>query len=651
MTNCVKQFFFILLSFWALSILVAHNGHAAPQNTLPKGFFSPPSSAPDSEEEEEELEQDTPSAIDEESLNKDGRLEDEQAPFADDADARRESEADADSEEGETSEADADSEAGEADADSEDGEADANNEASETSEAGEADADENVALPPLNSLFDESLILPTITGLLSNPTPFDENMWLSSDMENVRKLFTIWQVNIKNRPVAELARRFLLARAFPPGEMDGFEFLKLRMDKLYALGDIASLEKFFFQYPILNSRPEFARLYQQMVFVRDIQDSYGVGEACALWQLHPQSVEDRLLPLKTQQIDVLCLGLSGQTGKALTFAENLSEQGEVPREFFPLLAVAFRKDNLSDPSSAKSSYLTPSQITAPLWALYKIIEKYPTSLSIKNIEPALLSSMARDPDLVYGLRVATAQYAFLRGLLSPRFLQSFYIDISAQGDETGFYIPLRRDHQANVKALTREIRRISNVLATAPTRSAYMAVLYSWSRKIASLHTESGYRRSDGLRAALLLNEDDRLKIWLKGLNLNDEPLAMQAMQFILSGANRSAHRGIAPETIERWRENIETLVDIIAAEFFDESSFGLPDADDTDEGQAIIEAAEAQAPAQVILHILVGMDNPALNRNPSFLRAVIQGLIAIGLKREAWQIAIDGFLTEAWGA
>ena len=503
-------------------------------------------------------------------------------------------------------------------------------------------------------LLARDLLLPPITGLIDNKRGLGEDIWLEGDIAVIEQLLADWQVNIDRRPVAQLARRFLLTEARTPPTMDNYRFMMLRLEKLYQLGDLKSMRRLFDLYPALTSQTEFLLLYQKMILAQYALSGNAVGEGCALWRvIQPRLVqansddgaEAPLAPLALQ-MRALCLGIAGQSGRALAQAERLSDSGQAPRAFFPLLARALDRSRASTNAPA---YLMPDKISNILWALYKSIKKRPRAISIKHIDAALLPMIAQDRSLPYGWRLAAAQRAMQRAIVSPRFLQQFYQRAETPPDANAFRPPLRR---ARSKSTHRaQVQRIANILAAAPTRSAFMASLYSWARDIAFLNPQSGHRRVDGLRAALLLNNAELINTWLGGGESADTPSALRAMMLILEHAKRSVHRGVSPQAVRRWQVNTDLLIKMIGAEFFDIAASALPDADDTEEGDAIIEAAAQNAQAEVILRVLVGMDNPALARSPAFLRAVIQGLNRVGLKHEAWQIAVDSFLLEAWGA
>ncbi len=501
-------------------------------------------------------------------------------------------------------------------------------------------------------LLEKGLLLPSKTGLLYGRAGLGEDIWLEGDSEAIIALMSAWRVRFRSRPVVDLARRLLLTHASVPSDIDPFDFMKLRLTKIYQMGDVSSLEKFFINFPVLALDRNFSRLHEQKAFARGIRNGRAVSEGCALWLANrrsPRQSEEALLPLEPidQQIAALCLGFSGQTGRGLSLAEDLSDSGRAPREFFALLTAALTANKRVRHDDSMSSP-APREINSVMWSLYKIVKKQPRYIYLDQIEPVLLPLLARDESLPYSWRLAAAQRAMLHGLMSPRFLQSFYRSSRRERDGR----PLRRRSESDrSQEIDRgQVRKISNILANAPNRTAYIASLHSWARDIAFLNLRSGYRRLDGLRASLLLNNEARMKVWLGSLGDQSLSLPMRSILAVLEGSKSSSHRGIAPQAITRWQQRTDMIVKVIGKEFFNIDASDIPDVDDTKEGEALIKAVEKKVRAEIVLGTLVGMDNVALARSPSFLRAVIRSLSAIGLRNEAWRIAIDVFLIEAWG-
>ena len=497
------------------------------------------------------------------------------------------------------------------------------------------------------SLLDEMLLLPQTTGLLYGSVGLGENIWLESDEEVLQELLKNWQVVPRMRPAALLARRLLLTQALTPtgaDSVDRYQFLAIRLEKLYQLGDLLSVERLFNLYPVLTSRPTFNLLYQKLVFSKYANSARAARDGCALWraarsgQAAQDESQDEAISL---QIEALCLTILGQTGLGLSKAERLSDLAQAPREFFPLLARA-----AGGSTAQEKEIATPAKINNLLWTLYKANKIRPRAIAINSIESALVPIMARDRSLPHGWRLALTQKGILGGIIAPHHLQAFY---KRRQNELDDFVPpptFNRSLQKNKAAIS----RISNILSNAPTRVAYMASLYAWGRDIANLRPSAGYRRIDGLAAALLLNDKENLTAWLGQAKQAEQPLPIQAMKAVMQDRMRRAHRGVSPQAVQRWREKVNLLINIAGAEFFAQSTSGLPDSDDTQEGDAIIEAADDKKRTEVLLRVLTGLDNPALAREPSFLRAVVQGLRAVGLSQDAWQIMIDSFLTESWG-
>ena len=506
-------------------------------------------------------------------------------------------------------------------------------------------------------LIEKALLLPPKTGLLYGSEGLGEDIWLEGETETLITLLTSWRARLWSRPVADLARRLLLSHASAPSNIDPFDFMKLRLTKIYQMGDVRSLEKFFISFPVLALDRNFSRLHEQKAFVEGIRSSRAASEACALWKANrqrPPPPEDEVrAPLEPveQQIAALCLGVSGQPGRGLSLAESLSDSGRAPRQFFPLLTTALASSKRGARANAVR-LSDPREVNAVMWSLYKLTKKQPRYLYFDQIEPALLPLLARDESLSYNWRLAAAQRALLHGLMPPRVLQNFYRSADGRKPRATRLPPARGDEIARSSNADRaQVQKISNILATAPNRTAYIASLHSWARDIAFLSLRSGYRRIDGLRASLLLNDRARMKVWLGSLGDPQQPVAMRSILATLQGAQRASHRGIGPEAIKLWQARTNLIVKVIGREFFNIEASGIPALDDTKEGEALLEAVEKKARAEVILRVLVGMDNAALGRSPSFLRATIRALNAIGLKNEAWRIAVDVFLIEAWGA
>lgn len=499
-------------------------------------------------------------------------------------------------------------------------------------------------------LLNQTELLPAMTGLLYRSSGLGDDVWLSGDSELTQRLLAEWKVQPNSWPVAELARRLLLTQAQPSAGMDSYDFLLVRLNKLYALGDLDSIHRFFALYPVLAARKEFRLLYQKVVFAQYSNSASGIRNGCALWQASRDKDDNAPAESLALQIEALCLAISGQSGLGLAKAERLSDSDQAPREFFPLLVSALGKEEREGNPPAYSS----SDINAILWALYKANNTRPRSVVIKNIDPALLPIMAEDKTLPHGWRLAFTQLSVLRGTVPARKLQFFYEQKNNAANELAPPLKFTRTGTENKV----EAQRITNILSTASTRASYMALLYAWGRDIANLPLSltgtlggfRGYRSIDGLGASLLFNQNEGLLAWLGTQGDKSQPAAIRAMVAIMQGKSRLKQRGVSRGSLERWQQRMEQLIKITGAEFFDQSESGLPDGDETAEGDKIIDAAEDNLRTEVLLRVLSGLDNPALARDPSFLRAAVKGLKAIGLKKDAWRIMIDSFLIDAWG-
>jgi hypothetical protein len=210
-------------------------------------------------------------------------------------------------------------------------------------------------------------------------------------------------------------RRLLLTRAAAPvGQSAGPSLLFLRINALYALGDLQSARALLAGAPIGPIDEALLRIEVEGRFFR--HDTAG---ACGLVRGAAQEFKD----VYWQQATAYCLALAGRTAEAALMSDILAERSDtVHPSFFAAMdrlsgAQPPTVASLENPPALYLSMMRAASLPLPADAVVKA-------------PPAALNAIAQSPNADLELRLAAAESAAAAGVLSGKLLNEIYGAVS-----------------------------------------------------------------------------------------------------------------------------------------------------------------------------------------------------------------------------
>jgi hypothetical protein len=249
---------------------------------------------------------------------------------------------------------------------------------------------------------------------------FAVNMWEGTDRALVAKLLPLLPGRMSSPVMRQLTRRLLLTRALAPqGEVDGDSLLALRVQRLFAMGDLAAVHGLLQNAPAQLVEESLTRTAVESLF-------FGNDNAGACKQV--RSSVQMFQGSYWQQAIAFCLALGGQHARAALVADILAErEGAADEAFFTAMdALAGGRDAvveaLPDPMALRISMMRAANL------------KLPNDVATSG-KPPILRAVAISPNAELDLRLDAAERAEALGALSPAELREIYASVPFEKPE------------------------------------------------------------------------------------------------------------------------------------------------------------------------------------------------------------------------
>lgn len=237
------------------------------------------------------------------------------------------------------------------------------------------------------------------------------DMWGGADRNYVGRIVALLPRNVSSPTMRDLMRRLLLTRAMaPPRTAPGPGLLPLRIDALFALGDLEAAMSLIARAPIAPLDEHLLRTEVESRFFR--QDTTG---ACGQVRSAAQDYKDAYW----QQAMAYCLALAGKTAEAALLSDILAERSSsVHPAFFAAM------DRLSGgPPPEVESLPAPSALYLSMMRAASLA--LPNDVS-ERASSSVQKAVALSPNAALELRLAAAEMAAVRGILSGKTLAEIY---------------------------------------------------------------------------------------------------------------------------------------------------------------------------------------------------------------------------------
>lgn len=237
------------------------------------------------------------------------------------------------------------------------------------------------------------------------------DMWGAADRNYIGRIIALLPRNVRSPTMRDLLRRLLLTRAMaPPRKAPGPGLLPLRIDALFALGDLESALSLISRAPIAPLDEHLLRTEVESRFFR--QDTTG---ACGQVRSAAQDYKDAYW----QQAMAYCLALAGKTAEAALLSDILAERSSaVHPAFFAAM------DRLSGgPPPEIESLPAPSALYLSMMRTASLA--LPDDVS-DRASASVQNAVALSPNATLELRLAAAERAAERGILSGKTLIEIY---------------------------------------------------------------------------------------------------------------------------------------------------------------------------------------------------------------------------------
>lgn len=273
---------------------------------------------------------------------------------------------------------------------------------------------------------------------------FGLNMWQGTRRSLVEKLLPKLPVESSSRTMRDLMRRLLLSASKAPGSVilldnqlasaqpgaapqtpplsahpagakteEMGKLLAMRIERLFAMGDVAAVDALLKVSPNRDSDPFLLRRETDVLF-----QSNDNARACPLVAGQIRNVDTSYW----QKAFIFCQALAGDHDKANLGAEMLRETGEADDVFFGLINSLTGVEKYVITSLAKPTPLHFSMIRAA-----KI--KLPKDVTSSN-NPAVLKTIATSPNAEPALRIDAAERAEAMGALDTDVLRQLYAGVT-----------------------------------------------------------------------------------------------------------------------------------------------------------------------------------------------------------------------------
>ncbi len=464
---------------------------------------------------------------------------------------------------------------------------------------------------------------------------FDSEMWAGGNLATLQKVLPLLPAPTPWRSLARLERKLLLtAAALPPGRPGGEPLIKLRADKLWALGEVEGLAALLKLVPNPAMTPELRRLQVEVALVTGDN-----ATACEPVALLRSLLPSDPFPTKLQ---VFCQFAAGKGTEAGLGLDLLREQKVADAAFY------MAADAMSGLAPGKIDGLTPA---TPLNFAMARLAKLPLSeAALSGALPLpLLRVIAETPSATIEARLLAMERAEAAGAVDTEALRRLYQSVGFSEQELAAPLSFpSSDRSARGRAFLYRAAQIqalpagkaqvmAKALTMATDQGLYAAAARLYAEQIAALPPAPellGFALPAG-RALLVAQQPSAAKPWLDLLRgqaaTNDAAASADTLLWPLarlSGAD--AERPPATPLLAAWRK--------LRGE-------GTPEAVQRRTAllYSLLAAFGDKLPAEDWLPLF---DGPLLATGPHPRPAAWQGLRIAAEERQSGGIALFGLLT-----
>ena len=282
---------------------------------------------------------------------------------------------------------------------------------------------------------------------------FGTAMWEGTERALVDVLLPRLPVNAASSAMRDLMRRLLLTTtAAPKGESEKGKLVALRVGLLADMGDFSGVNALLEATPARNQNDPMMRVESDARLLAN-----DIARACALATAQIQKQDNPYW----QKAFIFCQALAGEHDKAALGVALLREAGEDDAVFFALVdALASGQpatlESLPDPSPLHLAMARAAKAQLPADV-------------ISTDRPGVLRTIAISPNAPVELRLEAAERAEAAGALSVDALRQLYTSIPFSDDDLAN--PLTRA-EAESGPLSRALLYRTSIIQTVPTAQA-----------------------------------------------------------------------------------------------------------------------------------------------------------------------------------
>ncbi len=519
---------------------------------------------------------------------------------------------------------------------------------------------------------------PSAVGLLSADNGgLGPALWRGADLALIEALIPNLPAKTNSRAMRALMQRLLLSAApVPEGQSNAASFLGVRIDQLWAMGDVDAALGLVLIAPVGLFDPTFSRTHADGLFLRG--DHSG---ACEIIEREIASGRSDEFWFKGL---IFCRALRQEVEAARLGADLLLEMGETGDEaFFTLIAAL-----IGEPGATLVSL--PAPVPLHLAMLGAVRQEIPADAVI-TAGPAVLAAIAGAPNAEIGVRLIAAEKAEAIGALRKNRLSQLYASVEFSPDELANAVSIAlAEDSPRTRALLYQAGQVQTVPAA---RAEAMRAAWGVSRRNGGFATaarinhdalmqiqageELAWFSGDAGLALLAVGENDAARVWFDLARANASVNAPEAAQAVLDLwpltviASQAAGSTWTTDAIHNWwmgqGESPLAIRNKRAGLFYTMfESFGLmvPPADwqpllngsATRSGQIpspalwrnLREASISGRLGETIIYAMLALGHagPA-SANPLTLESVIAALRAVGLDQDARALAVEAMLAE----
>jgi hypothetical protein len=488
-------------------------------------------------------------------------------------------------------------------------------------------------------------------------------MWQGTSRREVERLLPELPAPLFQPSLHDLQYRLLLSSAAPPqGATAGQSILYLRLERLMAGGESEAVRRLFAGRERVKADAGSAKLRAEAFLAAG-----DVKEACRSLDLLPVGSDPLGDPLAafSLKLTALCQAEAGEVIAANLTADLAREQGMEDALFYSLLAQ--KTDGLKLDAPA------PERLSPLDYALYLGAGRALPADAVSLAEPSLLADMMRRDGLDMGLRIQAGEKAVAAYLADPHELAALYgsADLPKEADEAwqaraALYKTLSDENVPGDKAML-----VSEGLAAAATTDDFRMLARVLGPIIASIPPRGADPVLGGhfVRALIINEERVRASMWLSALSeaghRTPQLDELKGMVRFLTGK-----RGVEPDLAAASTElklrigeggrvravaaREALLLDALGYQLSPDLWAALLDSGELPDGlmpgpqllRALEEASAAGRRGEAVLFTLALPGKTGLgNLHPQALANMVSALLKVGLREEAFRLALDALL------